>query len=224
MTIKPRKGKSYTKKQPAAYSKMAAMDMKPASGLNVHWPADNFRVHIKRFRKGQPDALVGLFKHLEPDLNRYYWYCFGKPDLVEEAMQEFYQLLIIRFQNPRYTHLQVSIYKILRKDVTRRIQRFLRKFTGAGRDDPNTIRMSVDGTSFIDPLLRIQLMDCLDELKTRWRKIITFHFFKDVPLKDVPHEMARAGDGVTYENARQITVRALKQLRDCIEQGVSADA
>lgn len=184
------------------------------------WPPDNFSSRITHFRKGNPKALVEMFQILEPDLNRYYWYCFGKADLVEEAMQEFYQLLIIRFMNPKYRSMNIALYKIFRKDAARRIRRFLRRFPAISLDDPDFVPIADKPAGDSDIFMRMQLMDCMDRLKDRDAQVIRLNYFDGLPLKEVPKAMEARGGSITYEAARQVAVRALKQLKDCMEEGV----
>jgi len=195
------------------------VDMKQggAADLEAAWPKGCFSGEIADFRRGEPEALIRIFKTLEPDLNRYYWYCFGKVELVEEAMQEFYQLMVTRLLDPKYRNINISLYKILRKDAARRIHRFINRYPVYSLDDPD-FKPGLDKPGDdVDPLMRIRLMECIDELNLRQRRIIRFHFFDGMPMTDVPQAMEDFGNNVSYANVRKIVERALKLLKICLE-------
>ena len=195
------------------------METVKATAIEENWPSDNFTTEISRYKKGEPEALVRVFKRFEPDLNRYYWYCFGDADIVEEAMQEFYKLMVTRLLDPKYRNINISLYKIMRKDAARRIIRFLNRFAKISLDNPDYRPILDRPPHEIDIFTRIQLMDCLDQLKSRHRDIVTLHFLEGIPMTDIPQAFGDTGDNISYENVRQIVVRSLKALKKCLEEG-----
>lgn len=185
----------------------------------MEWPKNNFSDKIALFRRGNPEALVDIFKTLEPDLNRYYWYCFGRAELVEEGMQEFYQLMVTRLLDPKYNRINIALYRILRKDGVRRVHRFLKRYSQISIDDPDFKPLNDGGSEELDILYRMQLMDCLDQLNQKYKRVMDLHYFEDLPLTDIPQAFQDIGNNVSYENVRQIVVRALKQLKKCMNEG-----
>ncbi len=182
------------------------------------WPATCYSAEIARFRKGEQEALIGVFKSFEPDLNRYYRYCFGKPDLVEEALQEFYKLMVTRLLDRKYRSVNVALYRIWRKDAARRIHKFIRHNAVADLEDIDCTVVPTDAGDDIDPISRARLMECIEELKSRDRQIISLHFFDGMPMTEIPKEMTDMGKEISYSNVRQIVVRALRLLKECLER------